>query len=125
MSLEDEMRARRALTIYLTDWGVDDAPRNARKFIDELVGQGWQMSPRIESRPQPPRGDEVCHECQRHTERCVCDSAPMVRPRTRAERQAEHAAELKRIKAAATAGFCSHGVAPDHCHETHDTKETA
>jgi hypothetical protein len=126
VSLDDEMRAQRALFHYLTEWGVEDAPQRSRKFIDELVGCGWQMAPKWEHRPSPPKGDEACQLCGRHLDRCVCETAPQVRPIPASERMAERAAELKRIKAGATADHCSHGVKPEHCieHRTDTTSDT-
>jgi len=35
----------------------------------------------------------------------------------------DHVDRLRHLHAVATSGFCSHGVRPDHCHETHDTEE--
>lgn len=82
MSALDVKHAKQALAWRLAQWGVtSDIEAKAASFIDDLVSQGWQMSPNRESRPQPPRNAECCRTCGRamHGPDVVC-AEPTTRP---------------------------------------------
>lgn len=80
MTALDVKQAKQALSWRLADWGVADPHSKAAGFIDDLVSQGWQMSPDRESRPRPPRPQDACRTCGRHVDRCDCDGGPTRRP---------------------------------------------
>ena len=69
MSQLDVLEAKRALAHRLREWGIeDDAYMNAAGFIDDLVRRGWQMDPKRENRPQPPKPNAACRTCGQRLE---------------------------------------------------------
>lgn len=68
MSQLDVINAKSALAARLRIWGIDEPAERAGGFIDDLVSQGWAMSPKHEARPRPPRRSEECpmHAGQHH-----------------------------------------------------------
>lgn len=92
------------------------------------MNRPWAPHPTGPGPVMPPKPDEACQECGRHTERCICETAPEARPRTRSEAREARAAELRREKAQAAidgvgkrAPLCSHGVPRTHCVDHRNT----
>lgn len=112
MSALDVKQAKQALGWRLADWGVEDAHAKAAGFIDDLVGQGWQMSPDRESRPRPPRPQDACRTCGRHVDRCDCKGGPTRRP---LKPNSNGVAHLRALRDEATAELCSHGMPRTNC----------
>lgn len=72
MSQFDVANAKRALSARLQMWSVDEPAKKADGFIEDLVSQGWVMSPKHEARPRPPHRDEECQmHIGQHRERCA------------------------------------------------------
>jgi hypothetical protein len=75
MSQLDVAQAKQALAARLRDWGTPgDTGSLAAGFIDDLTARGWQMTPFLEARPQPPKVGTACCTCGREYGPACCDN---------------------------------------------------
>lgn len=86
----------------------------------EALNRPWVPEPVGPQPARPPRVDEACHGCNRHLDRCICETAPTLARPVPSATAADHAAQLRAEKQAATADHCSHGVPPSHCVDHRD-----